>query len=106
MEFKGTEPDVPEGTEPKTVPVVVYKDGKRIVVGEATVERDDIQARIFDVEAVPEIAKAMSQGINAFSFGDPNDRGSSSPGDLIFDRCDWDAEERDGEAKDGSQDPK
>lgn len=89
MEFKGTEPDVPEGTEPKTVPVVVYKDGKRIVVGEATVERDDIQARIFDVEAVPEIAKAMSQGVNQFSFGDPNGGDARGPGDLVFDRRDW-----------------
>lgn len=95
-----------EGVESKTVPVVVYKNGERIIVGEAKIEGDDIRARIFDSEAVPEIAKAMNQGINLFSFGDPNDRGSSSPSDLIFDRRDWDAEERAGEIKDGSQDPK
>lgn len=82
-------PQDTEITEPKTIPVVIYKSGERIVIGEAEVQGDDIRARIFDSEAVPQIAKAMNQGVNLFSFGDPNGGDARRSSDIVLDRRDW-----------------
>jgi hypothetical protein len=57
------------GDEPKTVPLVIYeKDGKRRVVGEATLSQDENGLHIEGNVTDPEAKKIISQTIDGFSF--------------------------------------
>lgn len=90
-DFTGIDPEMPEQTEPKTVPLVIYKDGQRKIIGEATVNGNEIVGRVSG-EFSELIIPKMIDGPAFFSMGPaPFDAETKTEiSAIVMDRRDWD----------------
>lgn len=91
MDFNGVDPRLNNAEfEPVTVPLVVYKDdGERVIIGEATINGEQIIGRIGEGDFAEAMLNKIVRGGTYFSLG-PGDFDTEKEASLITDRHDWD----------------
>ena len=104
-EIRGEHPTISaQLPDPVTVPLVIYRNGERLVIGQARIDVNGvIVARVDDGPESDAILKTINAGSGYFSFDGASYAGDkTSPGDFVFDGPDSEAKQRDGRAQDGS----